>query len=109
MPTSWVGPTNQEALNDRTHHRAGQPGTPVAALDGPGWILMIVGMVAVWALVITAVVLAVRYLAGPRGTAAIPSGSGETRAEDVLAQRFARGEIDENEYRQRLSLLCEYP
>jgi putative membrane protein len=65
------------------------------------WILMTVGMVAFWALVITAVVLAVRYLAGPRGTAAA--------AEGVLDQRFARGEIDENEYRQRLSLLREYP
>jgi putative membrane protein len=73
------------------------------------WILMTVGMVAFWALVITAVVLAVRYLAGPRGTAASPSGCGETRAEGVLAERFARGEIDENEYRQRLSLLREYP
>ena len=41
-----------------------------------GWILMTVGMVAFWALVITAVVLAIRYLAGPRGTAASPSGSG---------------------------------
>ena len=70
-----------------------------------GWILMTVGMVAFWALVITAVVLAVRYLAGSRGTAASPSSSGQMRAEDVLAERFARGEIDENEYRQRLELL----
>ena len=74
-----------------------------------GWILMTAGMVAFWALVITAVVLAVRYLAGPRGTAASLSGSGRTRAEGVLDQRFARGEIDENEYRQRLSILREYP
>jgi putative membrane protein len=73
------------------------------------WILMAVGMVAFWALVITAVVLAVRYLAGPRGTAASPSGSVQAAAEGVLDQRFARGEIDENEYRQRLSLLREYP
>jgi putative membrane protein len=70
---------------------------------------MTVGMVAFWALVITVVVLAVRYLAGPRGTAASPSGSGETRAEGVLAERFARGEIDENEYRQRPSLLARIP
>ena len=74
-----------------------------------GWVLMAVGMVVFWALVITAVVLAVRYLAGPRGTDASPSGSGQTRAEGVLADRLARGEIDENEYRQRLSLLREYP
>ena len=73
------------------------------------WILMTVGMVAFWALVITAVVLAVRYLAGSRGTDASLSGSGQAAAEGVLDQRFARGEIDENEYRQRLSLLREYP
>jgi putative membrane protein len=72
-----------------------------------GWVLMTVAMVAFWALVITAVIFAVRYLTGPRGTAASPSGSGRTRAEGVLAERFARGEIDENEYRQNLSLLRE--
>ena len=74
-----------------------------------GWVLMAAGMVVFWALVITAVVLAVRYLAGPRGTDASPSGSGQTRAEELLAERFARGEIDETEYRQRLSLLREHP
>ncbi len=37
-----------------------------------GWVLMSVGMVASWALVITAVVLAIRYLASPRGTATSP-------------------------------------
>ena len=73
------------------------------------WILMTVGMVAFWALVITAVVLAVRYLAGPRGTDASPSGSGRTRAEGVLAERLAHGEIDEIEYRQNMSLLREHP
>jgi len=56
-----------------------------------------------------ALILRFNCVAGPRGTAASPSGSGETRAEGVLAERFARGEIDENEYRQRLSLLREYP
>jgi putative membrane protein len=70
-----------------------------------GWILMTVGMVAFWALVITAVVLAIRYLTGPRSTAASTSSAGLAGAEDLLAQRFARGEIDENEYRQRLGLL----
>ena len=74
-----------------------------------GWILMTVGMVAFWALVITAVVLAVRYVAGPRGTAASPPSLGQTHAEDLLAERFARGEIGDEEYRQRLALLRENP
>jgi putative membrane protein len=73
-----------------------------------GWILMSVAMVAFWALVVTAVVLAVRYLAGARGTTANPPGSGSTRAEELLAERFARGEIDDNEYRQRLAALREH-
>jgi putative membrane protein len=72
-----------------------------------GWALMTVGMVLFWVVVITAVVLAVRYLAAPRGTAASPTGYTPTRAEDVLAERFARGEIDEDEYRQRVALLRE--
>jgi putative membrane protein len=72
-----------------------------------GWIAMSVGMVAFWALVITAVVLAIRYLTSTRGSAAGSPGPGQTRAEDVLAERFARGEIDEDDYRQRLSALRE--
>nr|WP_199178083.1 SHOCT domain-containing protein [Mycobacterium sp. QGD 101] len=72
-----------------------------------GWALMTVGMVLFWVVVITAVVLAVRYLASPRGTAANPPGYGPTRAEDVLAERFARGEIDEDQYRRHLALIRE--
>ena len=73
-----------------------------------GWALMTVGMVAFWALVITAVVLAIRYLASPGRPAASPPGFGQARAEDLLAERFSRGEIDDNEYRQRLALLREH-
>jgi putative membrane protein len=72
-----------------------------------GWSLMTVGMVLFWVLVITAVILAVRYLASPHGTSASPPSSLPTRAEDVLAERFARGEIGEDEYRRRLPLLHE--
>jgi putative membrane protein len=73
-----------------------------------GWILMTVGMVAFWAVVITAVILAIRYLAGARGqSAASPPTDRPIGAEDVLAERFARGEIDEDEYRKRAALLRE--
>jgi putative membrane protein len=73
-----------------------------------GWIPMTVGMVLFWAVVITAVVLVIRYLAGLRGTAASPPGCSQRRAEDVLAERFARSEIDDEDYRQRLALLREH-
>jgi len=72
-----------------------------------GWILMTVVMVLFWAAVITAVVLAIRYVASPRGTAAGPPSSWQPRAQDLLSERFARGEIDDDEYRQRLALLRE--
>nr|WP_076971309.1 SHOCT domain-containing protein [Streptomyces sparsogenes] len=35
-------------------------------------------------------------------------GWGSRRAEDLLAERFARGEIDEDEYKRRLALLREH-
>jgi putative membrane protein len=76
-----------------------------------GWILMTLVMVAFWGLVITAVVLAVRYLAGGGshhnrvGGGSAPAGS---RAEDVLAERYARSELDDDEYRRRLTLIREH-
>ena len=76
-----------------------------------GWILMTLVMVAFWALVITAVVLAIRYLAGGGshhnrvGGGSAPAGS---RVEDVLAERYARGEIDDDEDRRRLTLIREH-
>ena len=70
-----------------------------------GWLLMTVLMVLFWAVVITAVVVAVRYLAGPRQAA---PGSRPSRAEDLLAERFARGEIDDEEFRRRQALLREH-
>ena len=73
-----------------------------------GWILMALVMVIFWAAVITAVVLAIRYLAG-EGSQRNQASAGSARpAEDVLAQRYARGEIDDDEFRQRLTLLHEH-
>ena len=60
-----------------------------------GWIVTAVVLSVFFALVITAVVVAVRYLAGGGGH----RSSGQARvAEDMLAERFARGEIDEENF-----------
>jgi putative membrane protein len=65
-----------------------------------------VSVVLLVAVIIT-VVFAIRYLA--RGGSHYNGASSEaTRAEDALAQRFARGEIDEDEYRRRMTLLREH-
>lgn len=73
-----------------------------------GWILMTLVMVVFWAAVITAIALAVRYLTTGHGTEH-PTGSDMSwPAEGVLTERFARGEIDEDEFRRRMTLLREH-
>jgi putative membrane protein len=72
-----------------------------------GWVLMSVVMVLFWAAVIAAIVVAIRYLAGSGGGSGPPRYE-PPRPEDVLAGRFARGEIDEDEYRRRITLLREH-
>ncbi|RXS86171.1 hypothetical protein EST92_06050 [Streptomyces sp. TM32] len=80
---------------------------------GGGWFMMALLMVVFWGLVIAAVITVVHYVRGaPRGGRPGPSGQrgwgwGQERAEDLLAERFARGEIDEDEYKRRLTLLRE--
>ena len=84
-------------------------------LDGDGWgwggWLAMCTMVLFWAALITAVVVAIRYLSQsqPRGRTPTPAlTEGRTDAENVLAGRFARGEIDEDEYRRRVAVLSEH-
>lgn len=70
-----------------------------------GWTITAVVLVLFFAVLITAAVLAVRYLSGGhRG----PGGHPGRGPEEVLAERFARGEIDADEYRQRVTLLHEH-
>jgi putative membrane protein len=70
-------------------------------LSAWGWIGMSVGMVAVWGLVITGVVLLMRSLNGAKPSEQAPPRT----AEQLLAERFARGEIDTAEYHDRLNAL----
>lgn len=73
-------------------------------MSGWGWTVMIIGMVAFWALVITGLVLFVRYVG--QSTQRPHEQPPATRTpEQLLAERFARGEIDEAEYRHKLDVL----
>ena len=69
------------------------------------WLTMGVGMILFWGLVIGGGIALVRYLAGTRYHYPSSGASGRTAAEQILAERFARGDIDEDEYRQRRELL----
>jgi putative membrane protein len=67
-----------------------------------GYGLMTVSMVLFWGLVIFGVVALVRYLShNDRASAVSPT------PEELLAERFARGEIDDDEYRHRLDVLAD--
>jgi putative membrane protein len=65
-----------------------------------GWTLMSVMMVGFWALVIWAVVAFVGSLR--RGES---RPTGDLDPQQILANRFARGEIDAEEYHRRLETL----
>jgi putative membrane protein len=66
-----------------------------------GWVVMILAMVVFWALVVFAVVAIFR------GTRDSGPGNGNARHDptEILEERFARGEIDADEYRARLDVL----
>ncbi len=70
-----------------------------------GWILTTGITVIFWALVITAVVLVARYLLSLSQRPTATRSAGFSGAEQVLAERYARGEIDDDEYQRRLALL----
>ena len=81
---------------------------------GWGW-LMLLGMIGFWGLLIALIVLLVRR-SGPPERREPERWREEGRPErwrrrpspeEVLAERFARGEIDHEEYRQRLQVLRE--
>jgi len=68
--------------------------------SGWGWLMLVMMMVTV-AIVVVAVVWLLRVV--PRGSQPPPPTADE--AERILDQRFARGEIDSDEYTSRRDLL----
>lgn len=68
-----------------------------------GWLLMMLSMVGFWGLLIALVVVLVRRV-GPSDR---PPEQRRPSPEELLAERLARGELDPDDYRQRLSVLGE--
>ncbi|MFE8946895.1 SHOCT domain-containing protein [Streptomyces sp. NPDC007856] len=78
-------------------------------MNGWGWFVMSLSTLLFWALILTVGVLLFRALARPTPPGGghsswqkAPSGSGP---EQILAERYARGEIDDEEYHRRLATL----
>lgn len=72
-----------------------------------GYAGMGIGMVLLWALIIVGIIALVRYATTDRRTP--PSPAPGPTPEQVLADRFAHGEISETEYRDRLAVLRAHP
>lgn len=68
---------------------------------GWGWLFMSFGTVFFFALVGLAIWLLIRASAGSQSTGSPTTGS----AREILAERYARGDIDEQEYHKRLRTL----
>ncbi|UXY25304.1 SHOCT domain-containing protein [Streptomyces sp. HUAS TT20] len=75
-------------------------------VSGWGWFAMSIGMVLFWALIITIAVLLFRALTRPQEHTHITA---TPSPEDILRERLARGEIDEDDYRRRLNALHAGP
>ena len=74
-----------------------------------GWGHMIFGsltMVLLWGGIILVIVLLVRWLGAGFGSQQMPPPPGKT-ALDILKERFARGEIDKDEFEERRRVLGE--
>jgi putative membrane protein len=63
---------------------------PMSWMWGAWGLGMLVMMVVFWGLVIAGIVLAIRWLAG--------QGARPDRALDILRERYARGEINKDEF-----------
>jgi putative membrane protein len=76
-------------------------------MGGWGIALMAMSNLLFWGLVIAGIVLLVRYIG--RGTQPAAPTDQRPTPQQVLADRFARGEIDEEEYTRRLQVLGSGP
>lgn len=95
--------------DDGYHHHDGAWGMHDGWAGGWG-LLWMIGWLLVLGLVVAGAALVVRRTALGGGTAASTDSPAETdtdRALATLRERYARGEIDEEEFRQRRELLQE--
>lgn len=78
---------------------------PYGNLGWGEWLGMLVSMLLFWGLISVLVIVLVRTLFTRDRPAAGGRVEPPPSAEDILGQRFARGEIDADEYHARLEVL----
>ncbi|MFJ1612115.1 SHOCT domain-containing protein [Streptomyces sp. NPDC088251] len=84
-------------------------------MGGWAWFAMTFGMILFWVLIIIAVVLLLRAFSRSHPVGGRPPAApgwrepGPSSAERILAERYARGEIDDDEYHRRMATLRGSP
>jgi putative membrane protein len=79
--------------------------------SGADWVWMSVGMLVFWTLVVAGVVWLLRTLRPPANRNApgqdrhTRPGADSSKARAILDERYARGELDDEQYRTRRDLL----
>ena len=73
-----------------------------------GYAGMGIGMVLFWSLIIVGIVALVRYSSSANQRDGRSPFTDAPSPEQVLAGRFARGEIDETQYRERVAVLRDH-
>ena len=76
-------------------------------MGGGGWALMVVGMLVFWTILVVGVVVLWRHFEPRRENS--PLRPSADTAVEILKERFARGELTEEEYVQRRKLLKDRP
>jgi len=76
-----------------------------AGMGWAGWLVMVTMMVVFWGAIAWVIITLIRSNRVPAG----PPGLAGTDAMRVLDERFARGEIDQDDYQQRRAVLREGP
>ncbi len=79
---------------------AGEGAHGYGHMMGGGWIFGPIMMILFVALIVAVVVLIVRWLGG-----SATQGTKPKAAQDILEERFARGEIDKDEFEARRQVL----
>jgi putative membrane protein len=73
---------------------------------GPGWLFLLIPLFWIALFAILFAIFGRRWRRGWNGQGPYPYGQTDARsAESTLAERFARGDIEEVEYRARLEVL----
>lgn len=107
LTTSLAAPALLASMPALAQTPADRPGYWHSGWDWGGNMLFgSIMMILFWGGLILLIVLAARWLGGRPSQGAGPQPSGK-RALDILQERFARGEIDEEEFEERKSLLSE--